>query len=481
MTESDGSEGERRSDVEITLTERFKALFEHMQEGVALHELVCDEVGKPVNYRILDVNPQFEKHTGIRRASATGRLATEVYGTETPPYLEEFSSVALGEGSRQIETFFAALDRHFQISVAPLGPRAFATIFLDVTASKRQAEALEKTRLAQRALIDNQPQLTWLKDREGRFIVVNEAFSVACGQSSPDAMLGKTDLDVWPRELAEAYRADDEVVIRTGTQKVVEERIETSKGTRWVETYKSPVFAPDGSIVGTTGLARDITEQKRALEAIRQSEHKFQQVFDLAPNPIAVSALSGELLFVNQAFCNLTGRTRAEMIGSRTEELGIWESLDLRAKVMKRLERDGHFDSFEITMIGKGGSRRYMEMSGALIVIEGRQLMITAASDITERRIAEEQARVAARTLADFFGLSVDLLCVASASGTLLRINPAWEQVLGWSLAELEGTSYLELVHPDDIEATLGSMNRLREGSRIIDFQNRYRTKSGSW
>jgi len=132
--------------------------------------------------------------------------------------------------------------------------------------------ALDKVRLAQRALLDNQPHLTWLKDREGRFLAVNKAFSDACAQPSPEAMIGKSDLDVWPLELAKAYRLDDAAVISSGEQKIVEERIESVSGTRWVETYKSPVFAPDGSIVGTTGVARDITDQKRAEEARLQHE-----------------------------------------------------------------------------------------------------------------------------------------------------------------------------------------------------------------
>src|SRR4029079_601298 len=130
-------------------------------------------------------------------------------------------------------------------------------------------------RLAQRALLDNQPHLAWLKDVEGRFLAVNKVFAEACGLSSPELLVGKTDLDVWPRELAEAYRADDASVMASGRQKAVEEPIARVDGTRWFETYKSPVFAPDGSIVGTTGVARDVTERKTAEQkALRAEEER---------------------------------------------------------------------------------------------------------------------------------------------------------------------------------------------------------------
>jgi PAS domain S-box-containing protein len=148
--------------------------------------------------------------------------------------------------------------------------------------------------LALRALLDNQPHLAWLKDREGRFLAVNQAFAQACGQPSPEAVVGKTDLDVWPLELAEAYRADDEAVMAAGGQQMVEEQIAEVDGTRWFETYKSPVFDPQGHIVGTTGVARDITERKRAEEARLQSERKLGRVLDLAPDPIAVINAKGE-------------------------------------------------------------------------------------------------------------------------------------------------------------------------------------------
>jgi PAS domain S-box-containing protein len=119
---------------------RHAALFNHMAEGVALHELVFDEAGQPVNYRILDVNPKYEEILGLRRSDVVNRLATEVYGVADPPYLAEYTRMAtLGEGGL-FETYFAPLGKHFSVAIAQLGPGGFATIFTDITARK-QAEA----------------------------------------------------------------------------------------------------------------------------------------------------------------------------------------------------------------------------------------------------------------------------------------------------------------------------------------------------
>lgn len=118
--------------------ERFRLLFNHMYEGVALHELVLDESGKPVNYRLVACNEQYVAHTGIELDNVLGRLATEAYGTSEPPYLEEFSRTALTRIPAHLEVFFAPLGKHFDISIAPWGANGFATIFTDITIRKEQ-------------------------------------------------------------------------------------------------------------------------------------------------------------------------------------------------------------------------------------------------------------------------------------------------------------------------------------------------------
>jgi signal transduction histidine kinase len=123
---------------------RFASLFGHMAEGVALHEVVLSPEGRPVDYRIIDANPQYESHVGIARDAAVGRLGSEVYGTSPAPYLDEFCGAALTGEPYSFETYFPPLDKHFRISVAPLGPRGFATIFFDISGTKRSEAERER-------------------------------------------------------------------------------------------------------------------------------------------------------------------------------------------------------------------------------------------------------------------------------------------------------------------------------------------------
>ena len=133
----------------------------------------------------------------------------------------------------------------------------------------RVNERLRKARQQQQALLDSIPDIAWLKDPDSRFIAVNKALGKAC-ERDPEDLVGKTDLDIWPKELAELYMRDDQEVLKTGKSKRIEEPLAVYHAGRvWIETVKVPILDESGHVVGTAGLARDITGRKR-IEAERQ-------------------------------------------------------------------------------------------------------------------------------------------------------------------------------------------------------------------
>jgi PAS domain S-box-containing protein len=113
---------------------KLSTLFASMTEMVAIHELVFDEEGNAINYRIIDCNKAFTDITGIERQNAVGKLATEVYGTIYAPYLEQYTHVAITGESKKFDSYFAPMDKHFLISAIAPEKNKFATIAADVTA-----------------------------------------------------------------------------------------------------------------------------------------------------------------------------------------------------------------------------------------------------------------------------------------------------------------------------------------------------------
>lgn len=140
---------------------------------------------------------------------------------------------------------------------------------LELRVLDRTEELRQQTRYL-RTMIDTLPMLAWLKDTDSRFLVVNQAFATACSHSV-DNLIGRSDLDIWQREHAEAYRADDAEVMATCQLKVVEEPfVDAHDGAIWVETFRAPVVDEDGRVLGTVGVSRDISERK-AVEAAREA------------------------------------------------------------------------------------------------------------------------------------------------------------------------------------------------------------------
>src|SRR5208283_3998058 len=114
----------------------FNLVFNQMSEGVAVHELIFDGSGQAVDYRILDVNPAFERLTSINKSEAVNKKASEIYGTGSAPYLDIYARVAISGQAEKFDTYFPPMRKHFSISVFTPGNRKFVTIFTDITEQK---------------------------------------------------------------------------------------------------------------------------------------------------------------------------------------------------------------------------------------------------------------------------------------------------------------------------------------------------------
>lgn len=142
---------------------------------------------------------------------------------------------------------------------------------LNVTLEQRvleRTEEIHKRANYLRTFIDTLPTMAWLKDTEGRFIIVNHTFSKVAGQPI-EQIIGKTDLDFFPKEMAEHYRAVDTEVMATRQMKILEEQIldlDTQKIV-WVETIKMPILDKENNVLGTVGIARNVDDRKAMEEA----------------------------------------------------------------------------------------------------------------------------------------------------------------------------------------------------------------------
>ena len=192
-----------------------------------------------------------------------------------------------GESPRDVQVFVrndvVPQGAHLIMSASPLGAasgraRGAVCIFHDVTQGLRAHAALKKSERERKAILDAIPDIAWLKDPRGRFVAVNQTLVQAFGKQREAEVLGRTDFDFVPNALAVGYRADDEEVMRTGLSKRIEEPfIDASGRTAWIETVKTRILGDDGEVLGTTGIARDITERKQTDQALRLSRDELEE------------------------------------------------------------------------------------------------------------------------------------------------------------------------------------------------------------
>ncbi len=124
--------------------EKFKSLFSSLIEGVAIHEVLYDSSCNVIDYIINDVNPAYESITGLKRSEIIGIKASEIYGTEEPPYIDIYSQVAETGKHAYFETYFEPMDKHFRIAVTSTDKGKFATLFEDITEIKKAEEEINR-------------------------------------------------------------------------------------------------------------------------------------------------------------------------------------------------------------------------------------------------------------------------------------------------------------------------------------------------
>jgi PAS domain S-box-containing protein len=256
--------------VHIDAEKLFGSLFRHMAEGVALHEVVCDATGRPVDYRILAVNPQYEQCTGLKPEQVVGRLASEAYGTPQAPYLAEFSAVGLSGRASRLEVFFPPLARHFALSIAPLGPGFFATIFLDLSEQKRHEQDLQKSEERFRKVFNFAPDPLTISSPDGVLLSCNEAFCRVAGYAEAELVgHNPTEIGLWtdPKQ-REAMYAE---LARTGEIHRLEARLRCKDGKAAIMRISARMVEMGEQTLILTG-GQDITDQRNLEQQVLHSQ-----------------------------------------------------------------------------------------------------------------------------------------------------------------------------------------------------------------
>ncbi len=519
--------------------ERFRSLFESMNEIVALHEFVYDDKGEPVNYRIIDVNPAFCTELGLPKEKAVGSLATSLYGTDEAPYLKDYAQVALGGKPISFETYFPPMDKYFHISAYSFQKGKFATATLDVTAEKKAQLELGRKEKLLAELVEISPVAMIIASAETNEIqFCNSAFVSLFGYRKEE--LGKLDVLC-------------EKVFNNGR---CHSLLEKSEG-------QAPDAAPTTALIETAAKTKDGAERFVQICAAFGADKRFVFFIDLTMR----KAYENEISKLNRLYAVLS-QVNQMIVRSKTKndlfrevcriavEFGgfklawIGEADPATGDVLPAAQAGGPADYLEGIKVsvldipeGRGPSGTAMRENrificndfhgseetgpwkekariagfksvGAFpILSEGKvcaslmlysdelnyfdskeiNLLDEVVKDINfgldgiakeERKIAAEEALRASRQEALFFSEilsnSDQPFTVGYEDGTLGMHNEAFRRLCGYSAEELSSMNFLkDLTAPQWIDKEMSMLEKVRQTGEPVRYEKEYICKNG--
>ena len=371
-------------------------------------------------------------------------------GEEVPPH--EYT--LLTKDGKRIEALLATNLLQYGGETAILGT------VTDITERKQAEEELRNSEHKYRTLVGNLPQRIFLKDRNSVYVSCNANFARDL-KIHPDEITGKTDYDLFPKQIAEKYMVDDRRIMESGRTEEVEETYVVNGQGQSVHVLKTPVKDEHDNIVGVLGIFRDVTERKRMEEQMRVKDSAMASSI----NAIAIADLEGNVTYVNGSFTRLWGYDKEELLGKHYMQL-VHNGEQVEA-VIEAVLKKGSWQG-ELVATRKDGSTFNVQLSASMVRDEAGDPinMMCSAIDVSDRKQMEQQLKdysenlermVEERTreLQDAeeryrstFEYAGDAILVHDMDYVIQGFNRRAEEMFGYKAEEVVGRQTYDIVHP---------------------------------
>ncbi len=342
---------------------------------------------------------------------------------------------------------------------------AFALHNLEIAEQQRGTQvALQESEQRFRSLVETTSDLIWEIDQNGYYTYVSPKITDVLGYE-PEELIGKTRFDLVPPEEAKPVATQLREVMKTRKSFLSIENTNRRKDGRLVvlETSGVPVFAGNGEFTGYQGIDRDITERKRAEEALRSNEEKYRLISENTSDLIAVLDVKGNHRYVSPSYRQL-GYEPAELIGTSGLELIhpddkktlmplMLRYARTRIKDLFRLKRQRVTERINFRIPDRSGHWRHFECTANLVEsLEGKGYnFLLISHDVSERKQAEialKESEQRYRELVEKAGIAI---LVDDIEGNFKYYNNKFAELFGYSYAEMAGMSNELIVHTDDL------------------------------
>ncbi|HKM60394.1 MAG TPA: PAS domain S-box protein [Candidatus Bathyarchaeia archaeon] len=373
---------------------QFNMFIEKMLDGFAYHKIVLDKAGKPVDYIFLEVNHAFEKMTGLKRERIIGKKVTDVLvGIEKDPadWIGVYGKVALTGEPVEFENHAEPLGKWYRISAYCPEKGYFVALIEDISERKKAVYELWQAKKDWERTFDSVPDFVAILDNHHRIVRANLAMAQQLGVT-PEKAIGLFcyecvhGLDSSPDFCPHAQTVKD------GKEHQAEVHEPRLGGDFLVST--TPLRDEKGNMIGSVHIARNITERKKAEEALRASEERYRHLLQYAPAAIYEIDFTGpRFKSVNDAMCLMSGYTREELLEMNPFDALDAESLErFKERIRKALAGEKINENVEYKAIRKDGRQFWVTLNMKLMsqngIFYGAQVI---SHDITGRKKAEEE------------------------------------------------------------------------------------------
>ncbi len=399
----------RRAEVALAESEaRYRTLFESVDEGFCVIEVLFDEQDQPSDYRFLETNPAFERHTGL--AGAVGRRVLELVPDLDESWFRIYGGVARTGEPVRIENHAPAMDRWFDVYAQRVGKpeeRRVAILFNDITERKRTETMLRESEAQFREIADTAPAMLWITDAAHDCTFLSRGWYEHTGQTEDEAEGMGWTLATHPDDRERAGRTFLEAAERREPFRL-EYRLRTADGSyRWAIDAGRPRVGPTGEFWGFIGSVIDIHDRRLAEQETERSRVLLDAVLDALPVGVIIAEPNGRLVRWNRANEILWGLpaganpTNTASIEGYGEWKGWWPDTGQRLRTdewaMARALLHCEVVAGETVEIERFDSseRRFIVNTAAPVLDDAGRVIagVVAQTDVTARIKAERRQR----------------------------------------------------------------------------------------
>jgi PAS domain S-box-containing protein len=453
--------------------ERYRTLFDNMLEGFAYCKIVLDDQGRPVDWVYLNVNGAFERLTGLH--DIIGKRVTEAIpgiAESSPELFDIYGRVALTGWPERFEIDFTPLGLWLDVAVHSPAAGHFVAIFEDITERKHVEDRLKESEQKYRDLVETISDWVWEVDADAVYTYASSSVRSMLGYA-PEEIVGKTPFDLMlPEEARRVAELLGPIAARREPINRLENAVHHADGHLViVETTGVPVFDSSGAFRGYRGMDRDITERKRVEAALRQALSYRDRIIASSMDGFFILGPDGGIEEANQAFAEITGYSRSELLSMNIADVEVMETPEVIAQHLQQIMASGS-GRFETQHRRKNGTIADIEISSVHVDTEDGPRFAVFARDVTERKRAEERQAKLTALLRAVVSMTDNLIDAPDVDTLCLRAVEMARERLG-----LERCS-VHLLDGDELRGTFGTSY---DGQTTDERQYRYPSTQWHW